>query len=106
MQCNLWWRDQCAEFDSHIQSKICVEKIKVKAATAVSFSLKKFNMSDNFFFFHFKVRLFAKWCEAAVSSGRNIRSIFTLAAHPQGPESILEAHVIPAEIIPGAESNL
>lgn len=33
-----------------IQSKICVEKIKVKAATAVSFSLKKFNMSDNFFF--------------------------------------------------------
>lgn len=50
MQCNLWWRDQCAEFDSHIQSKICVEKIKVKAATAVSFSLKKFNMSDNFFF--------------------------------------------------------
>lgn len=50
MQCNLWWRDQCAECDSYIQSKICVEKIKVKAATAVSFSLKKFNMSDNFFF--------------------------------------------------------
>lgn len=84
----------------------CVEKIKVKAATAVSFSFTKFNMSSNFFFFILKLCYIAKFCEAAGSGSRNIRSIFTLATHPQGPVSILEAHVIPAEITPGAEGNL
>lgn len=89
-----------------ILNKTCVEKIKVKATTAVSFSFKKFNMSSNFFFFILKLRFIAKFCEAAGSGSRNIRSIFTLAAHPQGPVSILEAHLIPTEITPRAEGNL
>lgn len=88
-----------------ILNKTCVEKIKVKATTAVSFSFKKFNMSSNFFFI-LKLCFIAKFYEAAGSGSRNIRSIFTLAAHPQGPVSILEAHLIPTEITPGAEGNL